>query len=175
MSTDLPSDLPQSRPEQAARPAGKAPAKARSGKSPRRRAREFALQGLYQWRVGGSDTASIEAHVHDAEDFDKADGEFYRALLRGVIKQQESLQAEIVPFIDRPFADLSPIESCVLLAAAFELDNYRETPYRVIINESIELAKAFGGADGHKFVNGVLDKLAAKLRPEEVAARRAGR
>lgn len=148
---------------------------ARAGKSPRRRAREFALQGLYQWRVGGADAAAIEAHVHNGEGFDKADGDFYRALLRGVLARHEALQADIAPFLDRPFAELSPIESCVLLAAAFELGNYRETPYRVIINESIELAKAFGGADGHKFVNGVLDKLAAQLRPEEVAARRAGR
>ena len=173
MSTEKPQDTDATGGKQAgksrARPA------ARAGKSPRRRAREFALQGLYQWRVGGADAAAIEAHVHDGEGFDKADGEFYRALLRGVLARHEALQAGIAPFLDRPFAELSPIESCVLLAAAFELDNYRETPYRVIINESIELAKSFGGADGHKFVNGVLDKLAAELRPEEVAARRAGR
>lgn len=156
-----------------AKAAGKAPA--RSGKSPRRRAREFALQGIYQWRVGGADEAAIEAHVHEGDGFDKADGDFYRKLLRGVIAQQASLQAALEPFLDRPFAELSPIESSILLAAGFELTNYPETPYRVIINESIELAKGFGGADGHKFVNGVLDKLAASLRPEEVAARRAAR
>jgi len=144
-------------------------------KSPRRRAREFALQGLYQWQIGGNDEAAIEAHLADAEGFDKADRQFFAGLLRGVLAQHTTLQEQLQAHLDRPFTELSPVEACILLAGAFELANYPQTPYRVIINESIELTKGFGGTDGHKYVNGVLDKLAAKLRPVEVEAKRAAR
>jgi N utilization substance protein B len=144
-------------------------------KSPRRRAREFALQGLYQWRIGGNDEAAIEAHLADTTGFDKADRLFFVGLLRGVLAQQSVLQEQLQAHLDRPFAELSPVESSVLLAGAYELSNYPQTPYRVIINEAIELTKSFGGTDGHKYVNGVLDKLAAKLRPVEVEAKRAAR
>ena len=144
-------------------------------KSPRRRAREFALQGLYQWRLSGNDEAAIEAHLREAEEFNKVDRAFFTGLLRGVLIQESELQAQLQAFLDRPFGELSPVEASVLLAGAYELVNYPETPYRVIINEAIELAKGFGGTDGHKYVNGVLDKLAAKLRPVEVEAKRATR
>ena len=144
-------------------------------KSPRRRAREFALQGLYQWRLSGNDEAAIEAHLREAEEFNKVDRAFFTGLLRGVLIQESELQAQLQAFLDRPFGELSPVEASVLLAGAYELVNYPETPYRVIINEAIELAKGFGGTDGHKYVNGVLDKLAAKLRPVEVEAKRAAR
>ena len=153
-----------------ATPAAKKPAK-----SPRRRAREFALQGLYQWRVGGNDEAAIEAHLAGSDGFDKADREFFVGLLRGVLAQQAGLQEQLQSYLDRPFAELSPIEACILLAGAYELVNCPQTPYRVIINEAIELTKGFGGTDGHKYVNGVLDKLAARLRPVEVEAKRASR
>ena len=135
----------------------------------------MALQGLYQWRIGGNDEAAIEAHLADVEGFDKADREFFVGLLRGVLAQQAELQEQLQAFLDRPFAELSPIEASILLAGAFELANYQQTPYRVIINEAIELTKGFGGTDGHKYVNGVLDKLAFKLRPVEVEAKRAER
>lgn len=141
-------------------------------KSARRRAREFVLQGLYQWRVGGADEAAIEAYAPEMEDFAKADREFFVGTLRGVIGQQEALITRISTHIDRPFGELSPIEACVLMLGSFELVNHPETPYRVVINEAIELAKAFGGTDGHKYVNGVLDKVAAVVRPDEVAARK---
>ena len=141
-------------------------------KSARRRAREFVLQGLYQWRVGGADEAAIEAYAPEMEDFAKADREFFVGTLRGVIGQQEALIARIGQHIDRPFGELSPIEACVLMLGSFELVNHPETPYRVVINEAIELAKAFGGTDGHKYVNGVLDKVAAVARPDEVVARK---
>lgn len=144
-------------------------------RSPRRRAREFVLQGLYQWRLSANDEAAIEAHLGGIEGFDKADHEFFAGLLRGVLAQQATLEEQLQACLDRPFAELSPIEACVLLAGAFELGNHLQTPYRVIINESIELAKAYGGTDGHKYVNGVLDRLAAKLRPAEVSARHAAR
>ncbi len=151
------------------------PAAKKPAKSPRRRAREFALQGLYQWRVGSNDEAAIEAHLADSEGFDKADREFFVGLLRGVLAQQAGLQEQLQAYLDRPFAELSPVESSVLLAGAYELINCPQTPYRVIINEAIELTKGFGGTDGHKYVNGVLDKLAARLRPAEVEAKRASR
>lgn len=137
-------------------------------KSARRRAREFVLQGLYQWRVGGADEAAIEAHMPELEGFAKADREFFVGTLRGVMAQNEKLAEQIAAHIDRPFKELSPIEACVLLMGSFELIHHPETPYRVIINECIELAKSFGGTDGHKYVNGVLDKVAAAVRPEFV-------
>jgi len=142
-------------------------------KSARRRAREFVLQGLYQWRVGGADEAAIEAHMPELEGFAKADREFFVGTLRGVIAQNEKLAEQIGVHIDRPFKELSPIEACVLLMGSFELVNHPETPYRVIINECIELAKSFGGTDGHKYVNGVLDKVAAGVRPEFVDRKKA--
>ena len=142
-------------------------------KSPRRRAREFALQGLYQWRIGGNDEAAIEAHLADASGFDKADRSFFVGLLRGVLAQQSALQEQLQAYLDRPFAELSPVESSVLLAGAYELVNFPQTPYRVIINEAIELTKSFGGTDGHKYVNAVLNGLAPSLRADEVAADRA--
>ena len=144
-------------------------------KSSRRRAREFALQGIYQWRLSGNDEAAIEAHLHEGEDFDKANRTLFTRLLRGVLAQCDALQEQLQPSLDRTFAELSPVESGILLLGAYELINDPQTPYRVIINEAIELAKEFGGADGHKYVNGVLDKLAARLRPDEVAAKRTGR
>ncbi|MDD2742428.1 MAG: transcription antitermination factor NusB [Rhodocyclaceae bacterium] len=138
-------------------------------KSARRRSREFVLQGLYQWRVGGADEAAIEAYAPEMEGFAKADREFFVGTLRGVIAQTPKLIEQISVHIDRPFIELSPIEAGVLLMGSFELIHHPETPYRVIINECIELAKSFGGTDGHKYVNGVLDKIAAAVRPEFVA------
>jgi N utilization substance protein B len=144
-------------------------------KSARRRAREFVLQGLYQWRVGGADEAAIEAQIPELEDFAKADRDFFVGTLRSVIAQQEKLTALVAKHIDRPFRELSPIEACVLLMGTCELVHNPETPYRVVINEAIELTKAFGGTDGHKYVNGVLDKVAAEVRPVEVEAKKKGR
>ena len=153
------------------KPAKKPAAKPAASKSPRRRAREFVLQGLYQWRIGGADEAAIEAHVQEIAGFDKADRNFYQGLLRGVLKARGDLVAAIEPYLDRKFDELSPIEASILLLGGYELQAHPETPYRVIINEAIELAKSYGGTDGHKYVNGVLDKLAARLRPVEVEAR----
>jgi len=148
---------------------------ASTNRPPRRRAREYVVQGLYQARVGGADAAEIEAHVAEADDFGRADRPLFLSLLRGVLARQPELIDTLSPHIDRPFAELSPVEAGILLLGAFELAHCPETPYRVIINEAIELAKTFGGTDGHKYVNGVLDKLAPKLRPVEVEARRAGK
>ncbi|MDE2430571.1 MAG: transcription antitermination factor NusB [Burkholderiales bacterium] len=139
-------------------------------RSPRHRAREFALQGLYQWLLNNEDSGVIEAHIRQAHGFDKADKEHFDALLHGAINHSIALREEIAPLIDRSIAELSPIEHAALLIGTYELKNHIEIPYRVVINEAVELTKSFGGIDGHKYVNGVLDKLAAKLRANEVAA-----
>ncbi len=141
-------------------------------RSPRHRAREFALQGLYQWLLNNEDVNAIEAHIREAHGFNKADKEHFDALLYGTINAAVPLRAEIALLIDRSINELSPIEHAVLLIGAFELQNHLEIPYRVVINEAVELAKSFGGIDGHKYVNGVLDKLAGKMRVDEVQAAR---
>ena len=146
-----------------------------SGKVARRRAREFALQGIYQWLLSGNPVPVIEDHLAQVAGFDKADRELYIALLRGTLANVESLQAAFAPFIHREVHELSPVERAILLLATHELKHNLDTPYRVVINEAIELAKGYGGTDGHRFVNGVLDKLAAQLRAVEVAAREAGK
>jgi N utilization substance protein B len=139
-------------------------------RSPRHRAREFALQGMYQWLLNNEDSGAIEAHIREAHGFEKADREHFDSLLHGAIKQSIELRQQIAPLIDRTIAELSPIEHAALLIGAYELKNHIEIPYRVVINEAVELTKSFGGLDGHKYVNVVLDKLAAKLRATEVAA-----
>ena len=149
-------------------PAEKRP---RGGKTanPRRRAREFLVQGLYQAQVAGQDTAAIQVQAEGVPGFDKADRAMYDTLLAESLAQMEQFKAQLQPFLDRPWGEVSPIERSILLLAACELTLHIETPCRVIINEAIELAKTFGGVDGHKFVNGVLDKVAAVLRPTELS------
>ncbi len=139
-------------------------------RSPRHRAREFALQGIYQWLLNNEDSGVIDAHIRQAHGFDKADREHFDVLLHGAINQSIQLREEFAPFIDRGIAELSPIEHAALLIGSFELKHHLEIPYRVVINEAVELTKSFGGQDGHKYVNGVLDKLAARLRTAEVEA-----
>jgi len=136
-------------------------------KSPRRRAREFIVQGLYQWQVGDQDAAAIQVQAESVAGFDKADGALYSTLLAETRQHVEALKLDLAPHIDRAWDEVSPVERCILLLGACELKLHPETPYRVVINEAIELAKTFGGTDGHKFVNGVLDKLAAVLRATE--------
>ncbi len=146
--------------------AGKAPAK-----SARRRARELAVQGIYQWRLAGVDLAQLEKQVREDKNLGNYDAKFFGELLRGALAQHADLETAIAPCLDRPLAELSPVEFSVLLLAAYELLQHPEIPYKVIINEAVDLAKTYGGTDGHKFVNGVLDKLAAQVRAVEVAAR----
>lgn len=141
-------------------------------RTPRHRAREFALQGLYQWLMNAEDSGAIDAHIRDAHGFDKADADHFNALLHGAIRDAASLRAEIVPLIDRGIEQLSPVEHAALLIGAYELKHHLEIPYRVVINEAVELTKSFGGIDGHKYVNGVLDKLATSVRSVEVNAGR---
>ncbi|WP_438395822.1 transcription antitermination factor NusB [Caballeronia sp. DA-9] len=140
-------------------------------KSARRRSRELATQGLYQWLLSGSPGGEIDAQLRGAQGYDKADQEHLDALLHGVIKEADIISAELQPCLDRPLDQLSPVERAVLMVAAFEFKHHVDIPYRVVINEAIELTKTFGGSDGHKYVNGVLDKLAVQLRPAEAQGR----
>lgn len=147
-----------------------------TSKMARRRARELALQGVYQWLLSGNTMATVQRHLEsESENLDKIDRELFVSLLRGAIGSADELRGCFEPLLSRPLAELSPIEHAILLLGTLELRHNIDTPYRVVINEAIELAKGYGGTDGHKFVNGVLDKLAARLRPEEVAAARAAR
>jgi len=144
-------------------------------KSARHKARELACQGLYQWLLAKEDASAIRAHLAEFKGYDKADQEYLVLLLEGVIADAAELDAAFSAFLDRPVEELSPVERGVLLIGAYELAHVPDVPYKVVINEAVELAKSYGGTDGYKYVNGVLDKLAAKLRPDEVKARKAGR
>jgi transcription antitermination protein NusB len=137
--------------------------------SARRLAREFVLQALYQWQLAGQSVAFIEKQFAEAEGFDKADRNFFSALLKSAIQHADATRDAVMPHLDRPWEELSPIERGVLLLSGHELLASPDVPYRVVINEAIELAKSYGGTDGHKYVNGVLDKLAAAARADEIA------
>ena len=137
-------------------------------------ARELALRALYERLVAGSDLAALLVHMEEEEDcaplVAEANLGFFRELLEGVLDHAEDLDAALAPHLDRPVAELSPVEHAVLLLGAFELVNTLNVPYKVAINEAVNLAKRYGGTDGHKFVNGVLDKLAKVARPIELQA-----
>lgn len=137
----------------------------------RRKAREFALKALYEWKLSGNDVASIAQHLRDEEGYDVIDDKYFLILLNGATQHAAALEEALTPFIDRKLDALSPIESAVLLLGAYEALYCPDVPYRVLINEAVELAKAYGGTDGHKYVNGVLDKLLPSVRPHEVKAR----
>ncbi|MDX1670484.1 MAG: transcription antitermination factor NusB [Limnobacter sp.] len=141
------------------------------GRNARRRYRELALQGLYQYFLTPSEIGEIDAHLRDAPGFDKADMAHYQSLLIEGAQQLEAITAQVSPFIDRLWEELSPVEKSVLVLGVHELNAHLDIPYRVVINEAVELTKTFGGTDAHKFVNGVLDKVAAQARQSEVAGR----
>lgn len=139
-------------------------------KSARRRSREFVLQGLYASQLAGEPVADLVAQMESAKGFERADREYFAMLLGGAIENRLALEQAIAPCLDRPVAQVSPVERGILLLAAFELLHCPGVPYRVVINEAVELAKSYGGTDGHRYVNGVLDKLARSLRPQEARA-----
>lgn len=183
MST-LPSDLPQHLPDGAPADSGgpsSTPAAAKTAerkpaaRSPRRRARELALQGLYQWLVSGEDAGVVDAHIREQDEFAKCDSTMFDALLHGCIAEATAIDAVLARHVDRRTDQLSPVEHGVLMIGVWELMHSIEVPYRVVINEAVEVTKAFGGTDGHRYVNGVLDKAAGDLRPVEVKAPRAPR
>ena len=137
-------------------------------KSSRRRAREFVVQGLFQWQLNQEAGPGIALFLKESSPyFVKADQALFQAIFFGCLREMPTLQAQLVPHLDRPEAEVSPVEKAILFTATYELMYMPETPYAVVLNEAIELAKTFGGTDGHKFVNGILDKIAVELRPQE--------
>lgn len=138
-------------------------------KGARRRAREVALQALYAWLLAGGDAL---AHARTLAGWGRCDAPLAEALIGGVTAERAELESRIVPFLDRALGSLSPVERAILLIGAWELARRPETPFKVVLNEAVELGKSYGGTDGYKFVNGVLEKLAAALRPEELARAR---
>lgn len=137
-------------------------------KTARRRAREFAVQGIYEWQLNAMSAQDIEKHLQENEFLKKADQNLFRALLYGVLMHTQRLDEALIAHFDRAPEEISPVERAILRIAALEILDHQETPCPVIINEAIELAKTFGGTEGHRFVNGVLDKLALQTRPEEI-------
>jgi len=176
-------DATESKPEsaEAGAPAPKKSSKKPFGgnrikpKSARRRSREVALQGLYEWLISGAEASVIDAHMREQDGFDKCDSAHFDALLHGCIGEAAEIDTLLTRHVDRKTTQLSPIEHGVLMIGVYELKHCIEIPYKVAINEAVELAKSFGGTDGHKYVNGVLDKAAVELRPVEVEAMRAAR
>jgi N utilization substance protein B len=138
----------------------------------RRAARELALRGLYQHALTGYAADVIAGQLLEEPESAKADEGYFRDLLAGAIRESDALGSMLMPHLDRPLTQLSPVELACLRLAAFELSHRVDVPYRVVINEAVELAKKYGGADGHKYVNGVLDKVAAAVRPAEFTPRR---
>src|SRR4030066_1408201 len=130
----------------------------------RKSAREFTLQGVYAWRGGGADVTLIIANLKDDEQFKRADEAYFRTLIHGVIKEEDMLGARVGPLLDRPLAELSPIERGILLIGAYALLHCPDVPWRVAINEGVELAKKLCVTGGHKYINGVLDKLGSDVR-----------
>lgn len=135
----------------------------------RRRAREVALQALFAWKLAGGEPRE---HAKTLEGWERCDQAFADDLVREVVARSEALEASLAPHLDRSLASLSPVERVILLIGAWELAEQPGTPFRVVLNEAIELGKSFGGTDGHKFVNGVLEKLARQTRAEEIARAR---
>lgn len=134
----------------------------------RRKSRELVLKGLYSQILSESDLRETLRNLAEDEDYARADVEYFKSLLEGVVAERAALEARIAPLLDRALSELSPVEHAILCLSGYELIHDLSIPYRVAINEGVELAKRFGGTDGFKFVNGVLDKLAAEVRPDEV-------
>lgn len=141
-----------------------------ASKNNRSRSREFALQGLYQYLVGRNSVDDIDPFTRDLAGFNKADAVHFDALLHGCIAQAAELDALISPVLDRPMTEISPVEHATMWIGVYELQHCLDIPWKVVINEAIELAKEFGGTDGHKYVNGVMNALAVQLRATEIEA-----
>ena len=136
---------------------------------PRSRARRRALQALYQWQITGQDAGEISRQFHQAQDMSMVDDEFFQSLLFGVIQDHVSLDEQLQPFVDRPIAQLDLMEKLIIRQGTWELLHCPESPYKVVLDEAIDLAHRFGAENGHAFVNGVLDKAARRFRPDESA------
>ena len=134
-------------------------------------ARHKAVQALYQWQVSRQDANSIDAQFHEDQDLRKVDIAYFQELLHQIPQHLDELDAEIAPLLDRGLSEVDPVERVILRIGAYELQFRPDIPYRVVINEAIEMAKTFGGEQGHKYVNSVLDKLARKLRVTEISSK----
>ena len=169
MSEQAPGSAPEALPGKKAPHPSDAGGRRSSTKSTRSRAREFALQALYQHLVGRNDAAAIDSFTRDLAGFHKCDSVHYDALLHGCIEQAAALDALIVPLLDRKLAEISPVERAAMWMGTYEFQHCLDVPWRVVLNEYIELTKDYGGTDGYKYVNGVLGGLAPTLRSVEVA------
>ncbi|GLX81322.1 transcription antitermination factor NusB [Thalassotalea eurytherma] len=135
--------------------------------SARRKAREFATQAIYSWQISGNDVSDIEAHFLTENTKRRFDIEYFQSLFRGVTTSVAELDLAIEPHVDRPLDEIDQVEKAILRLAIYELSHNQDVPYKVVINEAIELGKAFGADDSHKFINGVLDKAVKLIRPQE--------
>ena len=133
--------------------------------------RRCALQAIYQWQVGGQSIEEIETQFLAEQDLARADVAYFSSLVHDVAAHATDLDAHMVPYLDRPIAELDPVELAILRIAICELAYHPETPFRVVINEAVELAKAFGAEQSHRYVNGIMDKVARQLRRAETEAR----
>jgi len=156
--------------DQGSSPAQKSNKKA-SKTEMRRAARKFAVQAVYSWQMAGQPINEIEAMFRTDNDMSQTDVSLFSEILRGVSSNSTELDAAYGPFLDRALDDLDPIERAVLRIGSFELIHRLSVPYRVVINESVDLAKIFGATESHKYVNGILDKLAQRVRMVEIRAR----
>ena len=134
----------------------------------RRKARHYGLQALYQWSMAGSTLSDIEAEFRTDNDFRHTDGEYFTALLKGVASDVDALETLFSPCLDRALDDLDHIERNLLRMGTFELRDRIDVPYKVVINEAVSLAKKFGASESHRYINGVLDKVARELRSVEL-------
>lgn len=140
----------------------------KSSPAARRKARRFAVQAIYQWQLAGANLAAIEAEFRTDNDMGKVDLEYFHDILHGVPREKAELDAKIEKLLDRRLDELTPVELAILRLGAYEMVHRLDVPYKVVINESVELAKTFGATDGHKYVNGILDKLAQRDRMVEI-------
>ena len=134
----------------------------------RRRARRLILQALYQWQIASTPLNELEAQFRTDNDMEQVDLEYFQELIHGVPSLTSEIDHQLENYLDRPNAELTPIERAILRMGTYELMQRADIPYKVVINEAVELAKTFGATDGHKYVNGILDKLAQKLRYIEI-------
>ena len=151
------------------------PASKPKPRSARTKSREFALQALYQLIIGKNDPSDIDLFTRDLVGFKKADSVHYDSLLHGIASHKLDLDALIVPHLDRGLQEISPIEHACMWIGVYEFKYCMDVPWRVVLNECIELSKQFGGTDGHKYVNAVLNALAPELRSVEVTSERANK
>jgi len=147
---------------------GNHPGGKKTSPAARRKARRFAVQAIYQWQLASANLASIEAEFRTDNDMSKVDLEYFHDILHGVPREKSELDAKIQPLLDRRLDELTPVELAILRLGAYEMVHRLDVPYKVVINESVELAKTFGATDGHKYVNGILDKLAQRDRMVEI-------